>query len=161
MAECSFVYAADAFHIPEDYQKRILNEQKKLQAAYDIDGRRKGLEAQLSKLVELYKWGHKTRAEYLADYNAIKRQLQQLTPINEDVLEKLASFLENITTAWDKATQEHRNRLCKYLLESIWIKDKMIVGVIPQPEFIPFFELQYDGSSNYTLVVRPRGDLNP
>ena len=101
--------------------------------------------------MDLYKWGHKTRSEYLADYNAIKRQLQQLTPINKDVLEKLAGFLKDITKAWDTAAQDHRNRLCKYLLESIWIKDKMIIGVMPQPEFIPFFDLQYDGNSNYTL----------
>ena len=77
--------------------------------------------------------------------------------INKDVLEKLAGFLKDITRAWDKAAQDHRNRLCKYLLESIWIKGKMLIGVIPQPEFIPFFDLQYDGSSNYTLAVRPRG----
>jgi len=45
--------------------------------------------------------GQKARAEYLADYNAIKRQLRQLAPVNEDVLEKLASFLKDITRAWD------------------------------------------------------------
>ncbi len=96
-------------------------------------------------------------SEYLADYNAIKRQLQQLIPINKDVLGKLTGFLKDITKAWGKAVQYHRNRLCKYLLESIWLKDKMIIGVAPQPEFIPFFDLQYDGSPNYTLEVRPRG----
>jgi hypothetical protein len=38
--------------------------------------------------------------------------------------------------------------------------NKKVVGVIPQPEFIPFFDLQYDGRSNYRLVVRPRGALD-
>ena len=151
----------DSFHIPEDYQKRILAEQRRLQSAYDINAQRKGLEAQLVKLTELYKWGHKTRSEYLAEYNAIKRRLNQLTPFDESILEKLAYFLQDITQAWDQASQEHRNRLLKYLVESLWIEDKKVVGVIPQPEFIPFFDLQYDGKQKYTVVVRPRGDLNP
>ena len=86
----------NAFNIPENYQKRILAEQKKLQEAYNIDEQRTALEAQLKRLEELYKWGHKTRAEYLADYNAIKRQTQQFTPTNVDILQKLASFLKYI-----------------------------------------------------------------
>ena len=49
----------------------------------------------------------------------------------------------------------------KCLLETVWIKDKRVVAVTPQPEFEPFFDLQYDAKSNYKLVVRPRGDLNP
>lgn len=150
-----------AFHIPEDYQRRILKEQKKLQEAYDIDGQRSALELQLKRLEELYKWGHKTRSEYLADHNAIKRQLRQFTPTNVDVLQKLASFLRDITKAWDLASQEYRNRLLKYLLESVWIKDKKLLAVTPQPEFIAFFNLQYDGKSKYTIEVRPRGDSNP
>ncbi len=48
-----------------------------------------------------------------------------------------------------------------YLLGSIWIKDKMIIGVIPQPEFIPFFDLQYDGKSKYTIEVATPGGFEP
>ncbi len=68
-----------------------------------------------------------------------------------DVLQKLASFLRDITKAWDLASQEYRNRLFKYLLESVWIKDKKLLAVTPQPEFIAFFALQYDRKSKYTL----------
>jgi hypothetical protein len=142
-------------------QQKTLEAQKKLQSVYDIEQRRNALEAQIPKLEELYRWGHKKRSEYLADYNAIKRELQQLTPIGEKVLGKLASFIKNVTNAWDQASQEQKNRLAKCLLETVWIKDKKVVAVTPQPEFTPFFDLQYDGKSNYTLVVRPRGDLNP
>ncbi len=77
------------------------------------------------------------------------------------VLEKLATFLKDIMQAWDQASQEQRNRLVKCLLEAVWIKDKKVLAVTPQPEFEPFFELQYGGKSKYKLVVRPRGDSNP
>ncbi|MFC2006042.1 recombinase family protein [Chloroflexota bacterium] len=149
------------FNIPEDYQERILAEQKKLLEAYDIDEQRSTLETQLKRLDELYQWGRKTRSEYLADSNAIKRQLQRFKPTDVNILQKLASFLKDITQAWDQASQLQRNHLLKYLLESVWIKDKKVVAVTPQPEFVPFFDLQYDGKSNYTLAVRPRGDSNP
>ena len=78
---------------------------------------------------ELYQWGRKTRAEYLADSNAIKRQLQKFEPSNKDTLERLASFLKDITRAWDQASQLQRNRLLKHLLESVWIKDKKVISI--------------------------------
>ncbi len=78
-------------------------------------------------------------------------------PAGGNVLEKLATFLKDIAQAWDQASQEQRNRLAKCLLETVWIKDKKVVAVTPQPEFEPFFDLQYDRKSNYKLVVRPRG----
>ena len=147
--------------IYEEEKARIEVEQKKLLEAYDIDGQRSTLETQLKRLGDLYQWGRKTRAEYLADSNAIRRQLQKFKPNSKDTLERLASFLKDITRAWDQASQLQRNRLLKYLLETVWIKDKKVIAVTPQPQFVPFFDLQYDGKSNYTLAVRPRGDSNP
>ena len=54
--------------------------------------------------MDLYKLGHKTRSEYLSDYNAIKRRLQQIAPLNIDILKKLGDFLKNIAVAWDQAS---------------------------------------------------------
>ena len=34
-------------------------------------------------------------------------------------------------------------------------------AVTPQSEFTPFFDLQYERLSHYTLHWRPRGDLDP
>ena len=79
---------------------------------------------------ELYEWGHKTKAEYLADYAAIKRDLQQLPsalPADRQILEKLALFLKDITVAWERASQEARNSLATCLFEAVWIKDKKVV----------------------------------
>ena len=46
--------------------------------------------------MDLYKWGHRTKSEYLAGYNETKRQLQQLTPPDKSVLGELAgSFQKN------------------------------------------------------------------
>ncbi|MEE9528521.1 MAG: recombinase family protein [Dehalococcoidia bacterium] len=150
------------FRIPTDYQKKILEAQEKLQSAYGDGKQRKAtLEAQLVRLKDQYKWGHKSRYEYLGEYNAIKRELRRFSPIPDNMLNSLASFLKDITQAWRQATQEQRNRLAKCLFEAIWIKDKRVYAVTPQPEFKPFFDLQYAGKAHYKAAVRPRGDSNP
>ncbi len=95
---------------------------------------------------ELYKWGHKSRKEYLSDYTAIHHKLQELTPadVRPQALERLASFLKYIAAAWEQATKEQRNKLADCLFEIAWIKDKKVIAVRPQPELLPFFELNYE-----------------
>jgi hypothetical protein len=152
-----------AFHIPEDYQEKILEAQSKLEASYDVGNERKALQARLNRIKEMYEWGHKSREEYLADYTAIQHKLQELTPadVRSQALDRLASFLRDITAAWEHATQAQRNKLASCLFEAVWIKDKQLTAVTPRPEFKPFFDLRYEGLSHYVLHWRPRGDLNP
>ena len=121
------------------------------------------LESCTRRIRELYGWGHITQEEYLADYAEIQSQLQQTVSAtgNEKALKKLALFLKDICRAWEEASQEQRNRLATCLFESVWIGDKKVVAATPRPEFKPFFDLQYQGMSNYVVKKRPRGDLNP
>lgn len=84
------------FHIPEDYQHRILEAHRKLQSTYDdVSKQKAALERRLQRAKELYEWGHKSKEEYWSDYNMIQAQLQSLAPVkNQDKsLEKLALFL--------------------------------------------------------------------
>jgi hypothetical protein len=153
-----------AFHIPDDYQEKILEAHRKLQSACDVERQRSTLQTRLERIKELYEWGHKTKEQYLADYVDIQRELQQLPPDQPhegEVLEKIASFLKDVSVAWEQATQEQRNRLASCLFEAVWIRDKKVLAVTPRSEFKPFFDLQYDGMSNYVLQIRPRGDSNP
>ena len=151
-----------AFHIPPDYQEKIIEEHRKLQSAYDVEKQKAALEARMKRVRELYEWGHKTKEEYLADYTAMRNELRKVIPTKPkvDVLEKLAAFLKDITLAWQQASQEFKNRLANTLFETIWIRDKKVVAVTPRPEFKPFSDLQYEGMSHYVLQMRPRPDLN-
>jgi hypothetical protein len=134
------------FVIPEDYQEKILEAHRKLQSAYDDAGKRKAtLEARLKRIKELYEWGHKPREEYLADYDAIQRELRTLTPVEDrsKELDKFAKFLASVVDAWDKATQEQRNKLAKVLFEEILVEDNKVVAVKPRPELEPFVKLNF------------------
>ena len=134
-----------------------------MNSTYASETKRTALENQLKRVQELYQWGHKTKAKYLAEHAALQREIQKATPIElkVDLIEKLAEFLKNIVLAWQHSSQEQRNRLASCLFETVWIKDKKTMAVTPRPEFKPFFDLQYAGMSHYMLHVRPRGDLNP
>ena len=151
------------FHIPPDYQNKILEMYRKMQSAFDMQKEKSALEERLGRVKDLYKWGHITREEYLIESVEIRKDLGQIAAFDpkRNNLETFASFLKDITIAWKHSSQEQRNRLATCLLETVWIEDKKIVAVTPQPEFTPFFDLQYDGVSKYMLHWRPRGDSNP
>jgi site-specific DNA recombinase len=137
-----------AFHIPEDFQERILEAHLKLRSAYEeIERERAKLKGQLERIKDLYELGHKSKQEYLADYTAITRKLEALpeSVVDEEELEKLASFLEDISLAWEEAAEEQRKRLASQLFEVVWIENKQLVAVTPRSEFRPFFDLQYQG----------------
>ena len=136
-----------SFHIPEDYREKILEAHRKLQVAYDdIDSQRARLEMRLERLKELYGWGDIAREEYLTERDAIRSELSQLSPLEEQdgSLSKLAQFLTNVADAWHEAKQEQRNRLARCLFQEVWIKDREVIAVKPQPELRPFFDLNYE-----------------
>ena len=60
-----------------------------------------------------------------------------------------------------EANQEQRGKLARTLFQEVWIKDKRVIAITPRSDYKPFFNLQYEGMSNYVLHMRPRGDSNP
>ena len=107
-------------------------------------------------------WGDIPRERYLAEKGQIQSDLTKLVPFQtpSDKLESLAGFLANIVNAWDAVTQEQRNMLARCLLQEVWVKDRDVVAVKPQPDFEPFLRLNWDEFSKI-MKWRPRGDSNP
>ncbi len=105
------------------------------------------------------------RSKYVVERDAINRELNALTPIKEqsETLDKLAQFLANVADAWDTTNQEQRNKLARCLFQEVWIKDKKVIAVRPQPELKPFFDLNHKAiEKNLPLTFgkwRPRGAL--
>ena len=136
-----------SFRIHEDYQEKILEAHRKLRdACDDTDNQRARLEARLHRMKELYGWGDITGEQYLGEREAIRKELQALAPIEEQGknLSKLAQFLANVADAWNEANQERTKKLARCLFQEVWIKDKEVVAVKPQPELKLFFDLNYE-----------------
>jgi len=137
----------ETFHIPEDYQAKILEAHKKLQTAYDNTEREQTrLKAQLERLKKLFAWGDLSEKQYLAEKGNTLERLRALVPpeTKSKVLEGLAEFLKNVAKAWKEANQEQRNKLARQLFDEIWVKDKQVIAVKPRLELKPFFQLSYE-----------------
>ncbi len=134
------------FTIPEDYQERIVALHTTLQGNYDADGELEQLRSALRRLKELYKWGDIDRAEYQREREQIQSQLARLAPFQStsENLGKLAGFLSSVVSGWDAASHEQRNRLARCLFQEVWIQDKSVVAVKPEPESEPFFRLNWE-----------------
>jgi hypothetical protein len=148
----------------EDYQERILEAHRKLKAAYDDSAKRHAtLENRLARIKELYEWGHKPKDEYLAEYDAIQRELRALAAPDDKrkTLDKLAHFLSNVVDAWKEAAQEQRNKLASALFEQVWIEHNRVVGIKPREELKPFFQLSYEEylKSSMCQLKSPRGRI--
>jgi site-specific DNA recombinase len=150
----------EMFCIPEDYQQKILDTHKKLQLSYNAEKESKQLQANLQRLKELYKWGDIGKEEYRREKDKIEGQLTKLTPfkITAEPLKRLAEFLANITIAWDKASNEQRNKLARCLFQEIWVKDREVVAVKPQLEFEPFFRINW---KEFSKVMKSRDQIPP
>jgi len=137
----------ETFRLPEDYQAKILEAHKKLQATYDeSEKERARLKEQLERLKKLFTWGDLTEEEYVKEKKMTLRQLEALTPaeLKSKALDRLAEFLKNIAKAWKEANQEQRNKLARQLFDEVWVKDKQVVAVKPRSELKPFFQLSYE-----------------
>jgi hypothetical protein len=135
------------FHIPEDYQQRILDAQKNLEKAYtDVTVQKERLDRRLKRARELYEWGDSPKVEYEIRRDKILDQLRSLTIPQHPAehLEKMAKFLADVPSAWVSATPEQRSKLAQCLFEQVWLKDKEVVAVKPLPELEPFFRLNYE-----------------
>ncbi|MCZ6534782.1 MAG: zinc ribbon domain-containing protein, partial [Chloroflexi bacterium] len=138
------------FHIPEDYQKKIMEYYRRSDSTQgDLEAARKRLERQLERERDLYRLGDLTEGEYKRRRDDIRRQLDALNPVpsGSDKLPRLAQFLSDVSSAWESATAEQQNKLARALFEEIWIKDKKVVFVKPRPELDPFFRLNYEEST--------------
>jgi DNA invertase Pin-like site-specific DNA recombinase len=136
------------FHIPENYQERLLESHRNLETAYtNIEEERLKLADRLKRAKRLYELGDYTEAEYLARRDDLLRQMESLQPVTNQTahLEKLARFLGDVPAAWvAAATQEQRNKLARALFDQVWMEDKTVVAVKPRPELEPFFRINYE-----------------
>lgn len=161
--EAQIVWYLENFVIPEDYQARILEAHRRLQSAYDDTNRQKeALQTSLKRVKELYRWGHISKEEYLADYEDAQRELERLTPVEDksELLDRLAHFLANVADAWKEATQEQRNKLARSLFEQIQIEDNKVVSVKPRPELELFFGINFESHAK-DIGCDPEGIRTP
>jgi len=159
--EAQIEWYLENFVIPEDYQKKILEAHRKLEAdQINIEEQRVRLKANLERLKKQHRWGHISDEEYLSEYKATERLLRQLAPAkgSEEVSHQLALFLANVAYGWRESSQEQRNKIARTLFEGIRLDSGgKVVAVKPQPKLEPFFKLNYECHSKDITLDPDRG----
>ena len=57
------------------------------------------------------------------------------------MLSVFRDFLENVATAWEKVTNEQKNRLARHMFDVVWTSNNKVVAVRPRAELGPFFQV--------------------
>ncbi|MFC1917199.1 recombinase family protein [Chloroflexota bacterium] len=105
--------------------------------------------ARIEKAIEntrkQHKWGDLTDEEYRRERQDLERQLKSLVgqdlPINMPNLERVAEFLEELSTIWSHpgVTQIQREAFIKEVFSEITVGGKQLVSIKPKPEYAPLF----------------------
>ena len=133
------------FTIPADYRERLRAYVTHAQPEVtDTAAQRRRLENRLERAKELYGWGDRERAAYLAERDGLAREIATLDARetgDNTHLDRLAGLLADAAQGWERATQGQRNELARTLFEEIVVGHEEAVAVKPRPELAGFFTL--------------------
>lgn len=87
-----------------------------------------------------FRWDHgfvTDQTQYLEQRVRLQQELEQLTPVPDDELERAADILNNFTTYWgqtgdDRAAQE---RLVKMIVARVWVRGQQVVAISLRPNY--------------------------
>ena len=134
------------FHIPEDYQARLMESAgQDWSGINNLERIKSSLETRLNRLKDLYEMGDKTREEYLRGRDQILAELAQLKPAEDKKfdLDQAAQLLGEFCRAWSQANLEQKRKIARLIFEEIWVENKQVVAIKPRPVFQQFFALDF------------------
>jgi hypothetical protein len=137
--------------IPEEAKRRILDAYHRVRPeAAAKAAERRGVEAHLRRLTDVYLLGDLSKVEYERKRADLKMELTHLDEADvhgrPEVLDRLREFLLDAAEFWTERDAAQRNRLATALFEVVFIKDGHIFEVRPRPEFQPYFVLASEPS---------------
>lgn len=100
------------------------------------------IQRKLDRLRETYLEGDLDPAEYRRRKSALTEELA-LLPVEskptKELGDRLAEYLADISSAWEVATPEEKNRIARQLFNRVVIENRTAVEVTPRPDLLPFF----------------------
>ena len=132
------------FELPADYRRQVLAMHASARREGDDRAtRRAQIEARLQRIKELYGWNDLSKSDYVAERDRLRRELETLRDDDSaaTLIEATAALLADTRATWASADQEQRNKLARLLFQEVRLRDDRVVGLVPTPEFAPFFRL--------------------
>jgi hypothetical protein len=156
-AEKEFAAWLADIHLPPDWRKELARIEIRAVVA-DERERTRGIEEQIARLRNLYRWGDIKEDEYRAETARLKGEAAVMVKPDMVSLEKLAEILANVGKVWLSIPIERRRELPGKLLTSIKVESGQITELVARPELKPLLELgvvaatgAYTRRPNYTV----------
>jgi hypothetical protein len=131
-----------AFQLPENWQEIIKKISTGEEERQQVLVERKRLEDRLRRVGEMYEDGVLSRVEYEKRRMVVMKEMEALVLPDGDNLLGHGVQVETFRQIWPLATMEEQREICRLMLESVVIdlKEKRIVSVTPNKEFLWFFK---------------------
>lgn len=132
-----------SLRLPEDWQQQIetlIGDDDELDT---LDNRRARLQAEKTRLRELYVKGHfgDDIAQFESLTAQIQRELDLLPPTDLPAIERAANTLQDLSQVWAEASKEEQRDLVRLVLREVRIDaaQKTIAELLPYAPFMPLF----------------------
>ncbi len=116
------------------------------------------------------------RDEYLEQRVKLQQELEQLTPIPDDELQKAADILENFNRYWQETdgNRKAQQELINLIVARVWVRGGQVVAISLRPNYhitmglesekptqVEIGSLENTMTSDISIPSRERRDSNP
>ena len=128
--------------LPKDWRERaleLLGETPTETARQEKQ--RTNLEGQLERAKVLFQLGDITEQHYRAERDRLRREIQELRPVQTFDLERAANVLQNFGELWSKANSKEQEDITHALIDRVYTSGGKIVTIEPKADFYPLIAI--------------------
>lgn len=152
---------------PANWRTRIISTVSEILGEKNLEERLKEIRGAIERMDFRWDSGFITdKAEYLEKRLKLQQELEQLTPV-QDELDQAADILENFKTHWEDCGDdiEKQHQLIKLIVERVYVEDDVVVAMTLKSDY--HIVLAHKTNEPTSMEVDPhihewaRRDLNP
>ena len=123
---------------PENWRKRITTAMGELLGEQSIEERLAAIHTTIERMD--FRWDHGfivDETEYLEKRLQLQQELESLTPIPDDDLERAADLLENFTEHWEACDgdPEEQHKLVKLIVKRVYVQEDEVVAMTLRSDY--------------------------
>jgi hypothetical protein len=117
---------------PKNWRKDITSTMSQILGEKDLAQSIKEIQAKIKRMDMRWDNGFiSSEQEYMKKRIELQHELEQLTPVGDDELEKTADLLENFAEHWERldGDEEGRHELVKLIVDRVYVEDETVVAI--------------------------------
>ncbi|MCB8978652.1 MAG: recombinase family protein [Ardenticatenaceae bacterium] len=117
---------------PKNWRKNITSTMSQILGEKDLAESINEIKAKIKRMDMRWDNGFiSSEQEYMKKRIELQHELEQLTPVGDDELEKTANILENFAEHWEKleGDEERQHELVKLIVDRVYVEDETVVAM--------------------------------